>query len=101
MKNQIYKFQKNVFLQYSLPTFKGGKHACNPILFEDQPLPDQRPTKLGRATNDPLKDDYIAGYSPFIMRDVNSRAAMLGIKAGGSMKHWMRRNPNEVKKTRK
>ncbi|OXU30886.1 hypothetical protein TSAR_002607, partial [Trichomalopsis sarcophagae] len=86
--------------KFSLPTFQGGKHACNPILFEDQPIPDQKPSKLGSAKNDPLKEDYIAGYSPFVMRDVNSRAAMLGIKSGSPMKHWMRRNPNEVRKTR-
>jgi RNA-binding protein NOB1 len=62
-------------------------------------MPDQRPTKLGCAKNDPLNEDYIAGYSPFIMRDVNSRAAMLGVKSG--VKYWMRRNPNEAKKYRK
>ncbi|KAJ8672671.1 hypothetical protein QAD02_003931 [Eretmocerus hayati] len=87
--------------KFSLPTFQGGKHACNPILFEDQPRPDQRPTKLGRARNDPLNEDYIAGVSPFVMRDVNSRAAMLGIKAGGPVKYWMRRNPNEPRKFKK
>lgn len=85
-------------LQFSLPTFQGGKHACNPILFEDQPLPDQRPTKLGCAKNDPLNDDYIAGYSPFVMRDINSRAARLGIKSHDSIKHWMKKNPNSARK---
>ena len=64
-------------------------------------MPDQRPTKLGRAQNDPLNDDYIAGYSPFVMRDVNSRAAMLGIKSGSAVKHWMKRNPNEPRKHKK
>ncbi|XP_014213155.1 RNA-binding protein NOB1 [Copidosoma floridanum] len=87
--------------KFSLPTFKGGKHACNPILSEDQPRPDQRPTKLGRTKNDPLNEDYTAGYSPFVMRDVNSRAAMLGIKPGDPIKYWMRRNPNEPRKHKK
>lgn len=47
--------------RFSLPTFKGGKHANNPILFEDQPMPDQKPTRLARMKNNPLNDDYIAG----------------------------------------
>ncbi|XP_017793866.1 PREDICTED: RNA-binding protein NOB1 [Habropoda laboriosa] len=87
--------------RFSLPMPKGGKHACNPILCEDQPIPDQRPSRLARIKNDPLQDDYIAGYSPFIMRDVYSKSAMLGIRPGGSVKYWMRKNPNESRKRRK
>lgn len=69
---------------------------------EDQPTPDQRPTRLAKMKNDPLNDDYIAGYSPFIMRDVNSKSAMLGIRQEhGEFKYWMKRNPNESKKRRK
>lgn len=83
--------------RFSLPTPKGGKHANNPILCEDQPLPDQRPARLARTKNDPLHDDYIAGYSPFIMRDVHSKSAILGIRTEGSIKYWMRRNPNECR----
>nr|CAD7574208.1 unnamed protein product [Timema californicum] len=37
------------------------------------------------------------GFSPFIMRDVNSRAAVLGIH-GQETKHWMRTNPNQAKR---
>nr|XP_012148772.1 PREDICTED: RNA-binding protein NOB1 [Megachile rotundata] len=84
--------------RFSLPTPKGGKHANNPILCEDQPLPDQRPSRLARTKNDPLHDDYVAGYSPFIMRDVYSKSAMLGIRPEGSIKYWMRRNPNECRR---
>ncbi|XP_011314804.1 RNA-binding protein NOB1 [Fopius arisanus] len=88
--------------KFSLPTPKGGKHANNPILCEDQPIPDQRPSRLARMKNDPLNDDYIAGFSPFIMRDVNSKSAMLGIRAGHSnFKYWMKKNPNESRKKRK
>lgn len=47
--------------QFSLPTFKGGKHANNPIVAEDQPVPDQRPTRLGRTKTNALDPDYIAG----------------------------------------
>lgn len=90
----------NIF-QFSLPTPKGGKHANNPILCEDQPIPDQRPSRLARIKNNPLDDDYIAGYSPFVMRDINSKSAMLGIKSDGVVKYWMKRNPNESKKKRK
>lgn len=87
--------------QFSLPTPKGGKHANNPILCEDQPMPDQRPSRLARKKNNPLDDDYIAGYSPFVMRDINSKSAMLGIRPDGAVKYWMKRNPNESKKKRK
>lgn len=75
---------------------QGGKHANNPILCEDQPMPQQRPSRLARAQNKPLDDDYIAGYSPFVMRDVNSKSAMLGIRP--VVKNWMRSNPNEVRR---
>lgn len=85
--------------RFSLPMPKGGKHANNPILCEDQPIPDQRPTRLARTKNDPLQDDYIAGYSPFIMRDVYSKSAML--RSGGSIKYWMSKNPNEVRRRKK
>ncbi|XP_071575931.1 RNA-binding protein NOB1 [Temnothorax nylanderi] len=87
--------------KFSLPMPKGGKHANNPILCDDQPMPDQRPSRLARVKNDPLDDDYIAGYSPFVMRDVNSKSAMLGIRPDGAVKYWMKRNPNESKKRRK
>ncbi|XP_051159958.1 RNA-binding protein NOB1 [Leptopilina boulardi] len=88
--------------KFSLPTPQGGKHANNPILCEDQPRPDQRPSRLARMKNDPLKDDYIAGYSPFVTRDVNSKSAMLGIRSGrGEFKHWMKKNPNECRRRRK
>jgi RNA-binding protein NOB1 len=36
----------------------------------------------------------ISGFSPFVMRDINSRSAMLGIR-GTDIKSMMRRNPND------
>lgn len=87
--------------RFSLPTPQGGKHANNPILCEDQPMPQQRISKLARTKNNPLHDDYIAGYSPFIMRDVYSKSAMLGVRSNGGVKYWMKRNPNECRKKRK
>lgn len=47
--------------KYSLPKIKGGKHPNNPILVDDQPMPDNRPSRLARTKNNPLDDDYIAG----------------------------------------
>jgi len=64
-------------------------------------MPQQRLSGLARIKNNPFDEDYIAGYSPFIMRDVNSRSAILGIKSCDSVKYWMKRNPNESKKRRK
>ncbi|KAJ8888712.1 hypothetical protein PR048_008204 [Dryococelus australis] len=85
--------------KFSLPIPKGGKHANNPILVEDQRLPQQHASRLARQKNDPLAPDYIAGFSPFIMRDVSSRSAMLGIRPSET-KHWMRKNPNEAVRRR-
>lgn len=85
-----------------MPTFKGGKHAVNPILFADQPVPDQKPKKQALLKNDPLKENYVAGYSPFVMHDVTSKSAMLGYRPGKTItKHWMKRNPNEPARRRK
>ncbi|KAF5286359.1 hypothetical protein FQR65_LT12653 [Abscondita terminalis] len=82
--------------KFSLPTIKGGKHSNNPHLVEDQPFPDQRPTRLAKTKTNALNEDYIAGFSPFVMRDVNSKSAQLKIRPHSEVKHWMRRNPNEA-----
>jgi hypothetical protein len=47
--------------KYSLPAPQGGKHALNPILCADQPLPQQRLSKSARAKTNALDPDYIAG----------------------------------------
>ncbi|XP_056642249.1 RNA-binding protein NOB1 [Diorhabda sublineata] len=87
--------------RFSLPRIKGGKHPNNPILVEDQPMPDNKPTRLARTKNNPLDDDYTAGFSPFVMRDINSKSAQLCIRPGQEIKHWMRKNPNESRRRRK
>jgi len=87
--------------RFSLPTMKGGKHSSNPVLTEDQPMPHQRPSRMARAKNNPMEDDYIAGFSPFVMRDVNSKSAQLCIRPGTEIKHWMRKNPNEARRHKK
>jgi RNA-binding protein NOB1 len=50
--------------KYPLPMPKGGKHSNNPILTEDQPIPQQRASKQAMQRNNPLLDcdsDYVAG----------------------------------------
>lgn len=87
--------------KFPLPKFKGGKHSNNPIICEDQRVPQQRPSKVALSKMNPLEPDYIAGVSPFSMRDVSSRAAVLGVQPGGEVKYWMRKNPNQVVKRRR
>lgn len=87
--------------KFPLPKFKGGKHANNPIICEDQRVPQQRPSKVALKKTNPLDPDYTAGMSPFVMRDVNSRAAVLGVQPGAEVKYWMRKNPNQVVKRRR
>lgn len=87
--------------KFSLPTIKGGKHSNNPHLVEDQPFPDQRPTRLAKTKTNPLNDDYIAGFSPFVMRDVTSKSAQLKIRPHSEVKHWMRSNPNAAGRRKK
>ncbi|XP_019525775.2 RNA-binding protein NOB1 [Aedes albopictus] len=68
--------------------FDGGKHATNPLLFEDQPLPQQRFSAKAKAKTNALGDDYTAGHSPFVMRDVDSRSAVL--RGNSNLKQWMK-----------
>uniref|UniRef100_A0A146L0L7 RNA-binding protein NOB1 n=1 Tax=Lygus hesperus TaxID=30085 RepID=A0A146L0L7_LYGHE len=84
--------------RFPIPRFRGGKHSNNPILSEDQRVPQQRLSNLARKKTDALNPDYIAGVSPFIMRDVCSKSAMLGI-TNKETKSWERRNPNVVVKS--
>ncbi|XP_050428781.1 RNA-binding protein NOB1 [Adelges cooleyi] len=83
--------------KYSLPKPQGGKHAVNPRLVEDQPMPHQRPSRLAKTKTNALDPDYTARLSPFATRDVYSKSAMLGFK-GSVQKQWMKRNPNEANK---
>jgi len=47
--------------KFSLPMPKGGKYAVNPILVENQRMPQQRASKLGRTRTNALDPDYVAG----------------------------------------
>lgn len=83
--------------KYSLPKPQGGKHAINPRLVEDQPMPHQRPSRLAKTKTNALDPDYTAGLSPFVTKDIYSKSAMLGFK-GSVQKQWMKKNPNESNK---
>ncbi|XP_055303672.1 RNA-binding protein NOB1 [Sitodiplosis mosellana] len=74
----------------SIPKPRGGKHSSNPILFEDQPIPKQFPSRVARTKTNAMDEDYIAGFSPFVLRDVDSKSALLRAKNGGNIKQWAR-----------
>jgi len=82
--------------RYSLPMPRGGKHSVNPVLVEDQPIPDNRPPKMALQKIDVLSEDYTALSSPFVVNDLYSRAAYLGIRANKSKNQ--KKNPNEWSK---
>ena len=71
--------------KHSLPLPQGGKHANNPVLREDQPIPHQRPPKFAiqekKLASGILHDpDYVVRSSPFALNDVTSRAARLKVR---------------------
>lgn len=67
-------------MKHQLPLPRGGKHASNPVLVEDQPLPQQRAAKKKQQHMDVFDPDFVAGQSPFALNDITSRAAQLGIQ---------------------
>lgn len=89
----------NKYKNQSLPRFQGGKHSRNPILFEDQPMPRQMPSRVAKTKTNALDQDYTAGFSPFVLRDVDSKSAMLRSK--GNLKEWARNNNFEEDRRRK
>lgn len=77
--------------RFSLPTPKGGQHFQYPILTEDQHIHKRFATKLARKKTNAMDPDYTAGYSPFAIKDVNSKSAVLGIRADKQdVKYWMK-----------
>jgi len=70
--------------KYSLPKPQGGKHAVNPILTEDQPVPQERRSKKTMARES----------GPFTMNDISSRSFFV---KDNTTHYWDMRNPNEVK----
>lgn len=87
------------FKNQSIPRPKGGKHSRNPILVEDQPIPKQMPSRVAKTKTNALDEDYIAGYSPFVLRDVDSKSALLRSK--GNIKQWARNNLYEENRRKK
>ena len=87
-----------IVFQYSLPTPKGGKHANNPILCEDQREAQQRVSKAARLKYDVMDPDYVAHNSPFAPNDVYSRSGHMGIKA--KQRNRRTGNPNENKRVK-
>ncbi|CAL8243191.1 unnamed protein product [Lota lota] len=85
-------------LKYALPLPKGGKHANNPHLVEDQRFPQQRLSRKARQKTNVFDPDYVSGSSPFSENDTTSRAANLQISdgRGGGGRH--RTNPNATRK---
>lgn len=75
-----------------MPRQRGGKHSTNPILFEDQNIPKQMPSRVARTKTNALEEDYVAGFSPFVRRDVDSKSALLRAKGGHTLKQWARNN---------
>lgn len=75
------------FKNQALNKPKGGKHAVNPLLFADQLIPQQRVSKKALQKTDALDDNYTAGYSPFVIRDLDSRSSKL--RGTTNIKQWM------------
>ncbi|CAN9506552.1 unnamed protein product [Ophioblennius macclurei] len=85
-------------LRHSLPLPRGGKHAANPHLVEDQRFPQQRLSRKARQKTDVFHPDYAAGgASPFCLNDVHSRAANLHIRDGQGGGGRRRANPNAAR----
>ncbi|XP_013183650.2 RNA-binding protein NOB1 [Amyelois transitella] len=85
--------------RFSLPTPRGGQHFQYPILTEDQHIHKRFVTKIARNKTNALEPDYIAGFSPFVMKDVNSKSAILGVRADKQdIKYWMKHYSKGKKK---
>ncbi|XP_022084009.1 RNA-binding protein NOB1-like [Acanthaster planci] len=84
-------------LKYPLPLPKGGKHADNPVLVEDQPIPQNRLSRKAQMKTDVFNTDYIAGNSPFALKDTTSKSVQLGVRNFVSSAAHHRRNPNQVR----
>ncbi|XP_076350947.1 RNA-binding protein NOB1-like isoform X2 [Tachypleus tridentatus] len=99
-KTLLINFKKPINIRgtkFSLPKPQGGKHANNPLLCADQPVPQNRPSKLGTQKTDALHPDYEANLSPFAINDVYSRAANRGIRQHQRV-ICQHRNPNQCKR---
>ncbi|KFD50961.1 hypothetical protein M514_08143 [Trichuris suis] len=99
----VYHFSKRKVItpkgsKFSLPAPRGGKHAKNPVLFEDQPMSQNKLSRKSLQKMNVFDPDYVAGDSPFAMHDITSRSAVLGLR---SLQRRNVRNPNDYTRTRK
>lgn len=67
-------------LRHPLPHPQGGKHSNNPILVEDQRVPQNKPSRKSMMKTNVWAENYECGVSPFAVRDTESRAFRLGIR---------------------
>lgn len=88
--------------RYSLPMPRGGKHSEDPILFEDQRIPQHRASKLAVTERKVLNcdtilsaPDYLVRDSPFAINDVYSKASRFS-RNQRLVQFQTRRNPNQV-----
>jgi len=63
---------------FNIPTFKGGKHANNPLLCEDQPMPQNRLPRKALSKTNVWSEDYDMN-NPFASHDLHSRAFKQGV----------------------
>lgn len=84
--------------KFSLPTPRGGQHFQYPILTEDQHIHKRFASKMARNKTNALDPDYTAGFSPFVMKDVNSKSAVLGFRANKQDIKYMMKHPIKGKK---
>ncbi|XP_023944084.2 RNA-binding protein NOB1 [Bicyclus anynana] len=85
--------------RFSLPTPRGGQHFQYPIVTEDQHIHKRFATRMARSKTNALDPDYTAGFSPFVMKDVNSKSAVLGVRANKQdIKYWMKHYSKGKKK---
>ncbi|GAV05004.1 hypothetical protein RvY_15196 [Ramazzottius varieornatus] len=90
--------------KFSLPLPKGGKHAVNPLLCEDQPQPHFCASKKALEKLNVFDPDYVARDSPFLLNDLTSRASLLGRRGPSKFcetQPWMTKNPNAARRPRK
>lgn len=93
--------------KYSLPQPKGGKHAVNPVLVADQPLPQQKSskfayfekqkTKIDKVLSDP---DYVIRSNPFAINDVYSKSSRFSTHVPNAKNPNASRRPTGNKKKR-
>lgn len=79
----------------SLPMPQGGKHAMNPILCEDQPIPQNRISRKAMQKTNVWSDDYGIDGNPFALNETESRSFKLGFRQG-NRSGGRRGNPNAV-----